>query len=485
MAPLLPLLLAAGAGLFFLSRQSDARVVELDDNMPAALRHEVQQEMLHDKNAANLEVMALELAPQYPKASFELRYQAWILRGRQGPPPIPGSNPQMEPPPPGQLNPACAFLDKNLDAPTCNSVLNALMTGTSPDELDAFGTTMEPAHPLAAAALHAKAKILRGQAPAPPNVPPVNPAPGPIPSAQEICARYDAGMDAATCQRVADALINNADPTSLDALSREIAPKYPRAAQALQLKAAAARIALGGPVPTPQRPPPPPSFPLSDPSTILGPNMGRPVPSAMIITGTEPHNVPAANAPATIARIGSRGSHDESVLGGLNPEYDLHTTLGVSMGQAINVPWDWAGPLKAAGYDVRQDPGAGPGIAPIAPPHVGPVPMPPQNIGLAQTSGDLATATPRSHARPRGSHYVQLRQFSSQLRGPDAIQPQKLAKLGSGTPSPMALAELHRMNPHLVGPYGVIEGFHPGDQINVPDGWVASLQRRGLLVQRD
>jgi hypothetical protein len=157
------------------------------------------------------------------------------------------------------------------------------------------------------------------------------------------------------------------------------------------------------------------------------------------------------------------------------------------MGQAINIPWDWAAQLKLAGYDVRQDPGAGPGVTPVGLPHIGPIPIPqpPQNFpNVFATSGEISA---RSANRPRGGFYVEMRHFVPRpvAPGPDQILPAKLARIGSNTDSMQQLTHLAAMNPHLISPRGILEGFRPGDQINIPADWAHRLRERGFLVKHD
>lgn len=183
MIPLFPLLLAGGA-LLFVTQASrphahDSRLVELDASMPPPLAAEVRETLVHERDPAKLETYAIGLGLEYPHAAYELRYQAWILRGRQGPAPAYQPAPQPLPvPAPNVRDPGCEWLDTTIDNATCRAVLHALQVSTDPAELDAFATTI-PQFPVAGSALRAKAALLRGAQPGP------APAPAPDPGTVE------------------------------------------------------------------------------------------------------------------------------------------------------------------------------------------------------------------------------------------------------------------------------------------------------------
>jgi len=202
------------------------------------------------------------------------------------------------------------------------------------------------------------------------------------------------------------------------------------------------------PVPAPP-PPPVPIYTIAGPETYTGAmNTGRPKPSAMVYTGV----MGPGNAPITIAQYGSGSQSNYQQLGPLNPQLVIgNPSAGVRMmggqvNQAINVPWEWATRLKSAGYDVRQDLGAGPDV--VATAGV-------DTIGFTQ---QVAPATLRDWYRcPPG----QLRNAFTGVCGPAGSGPLP------GTPGGTA-----------PGPYPHPSGRHPGAQHGTTRGVHAS----GLAV---
>jgi hypothetical protein len=110
-----------------------------------------------------------------------------------------------------------------------------------------------------------------------------------------------------------------------------------------------------GPPPGAAPPAPPPQatqYPIGDDSTRSGANAGRPTGQyPFVVLGTQG----PGNAPITIAKYGSGTENNYMQLQPLNPQYQI----GVDpefVGQALNVPWEWAPKLVASGYNVQQDP---------------------------------------------------------------------------------------------------------------------------------
>jgi len=162
--------------------------------------------------------------------------------------------------------------------------------------------------------------------------------------------------------------------------------------------------------PHPGTPPPPPVpapiYKIADASTLSGVNTGRPKPSAMVVTGV----MGPGNAPITIAQYGSGNAGNYQQLGPLNPHLTIGSggsrEMGGAVGQAIDVPWSWAAGLKAAGFDVRQDLGAGPNsVATAGLEIVGHVPFEglPEIVGAAPRyvgRGGHPPVDPRAHKAP-------------------------------------------------------------------------------------
>jgi len=531
----IPLLLLAGgaAALFALTKTTPStRTVTLDPNLPPQIASEVQNQMLTQKNPGVLLAMAEALAPKYPQTAYQLRYQAWVLQGSQGTPPAapaPGA-----PGLPGSLGTVtCAMLDKLIDQPTCTAVINALMTSNDPAALSGFAATIAQKYPVAAALLNGKAQLIQevqslpplqlpplpgipgipGQPPQPqgppappqPGGPPMPPTPVPAGKPQE-CALYDNGLTAAQCTQITQQLTNDQDPASLMAFAATYAA-FPVAYGMLKGKADFLSGLGGGGLPGipgfPGQPPQPapagqPTYTLADSTTYTGANAGRPKPSVMIVTGSRP-NVANANSPASIAHVATGNQASMMMLAALNPQLTLGAgpkMMGGAVGQAVNVPWAWAPALAQAGYDVRQDDGAGPNVVATAGLEivgaVGTMPTivdqrPPNDLegvgrqlgGIPEIVGGVSGLPTRpdivgvTASRPMPSYFVKM-------RATDRVFPMKLAKIGAKTTTPAgdsaAYEHLKQLNPHLVTKAGLWLQVKPNDEVNIPPDWVAPLK---------
>ncbi len=151
-------------------------------------------------------------------------------------------------------------LDTNMPDALRNQVLAALVSGTDPAALDAFGTALQAQYPLSAGLLHAKAVSLRAGipgGPAAPSLPVVTSDPGGPP--------LDPSMPPALVAFVHNELANEGDPTKLLTLANTLAPQYPIAANLLTQRAAVLNVQPSQPV-TPIVPQPSPSPTPSAPS---------------------------------------------------------------------------------------------------------------------------------------------------------------------------------------------------------------------------
>jgi hypothetical protein len=322
------------------------------------------------------------------------------------PQPAPVPTPLAAPPSVAAPPPNWMSVLANVPDPPRTPVIQALMSQTDPDALEAYAMLVDTQYPLAAWALRVRESILRGTAapampssapspapllpspapapaptpaplamPAPLPAPAPTPAPAPAPAAFAPILPYgqglDAGMPPDVQKAVAGALSAETDPAKLEGFASAIQAQYPIAAGLLMAKAQALLLARGQPAPAPSAlpalptpapapaPAPTPSaalYPIGDATTRSGRNAARP-------TGTNPFVVLGThgpgNAPVTIAKYGSGSAQDYTQLVPLNPQYHF----GVDaewIGQALNVPWAWAPKLIAAGYVVQQDAGAAP-----------------------------------------------------------------------------------------------------------------------------
>jgi nucleoid-associated protein YgaU len=145
-------------------------------------------------------------------------------------------------------------LDANMPDALRNQVLAALVSGTDPATLDAFGTALQAQYPLSAGLLHAKALSLRAGIPAAPAAPPFPVAPPlPVVTNDPGGPQLDPSMPPALVAFVHSELANETDPTKLLTLANTLAPQYPIAANLLTQRAAVVNV-QPSPSPTPAAP---------------------------------------------------------------------------------------------------------------------------------------------------------------------------------------------------------------------------------------
>jgi hypothetical protein len=390
-APLLPLLLLAGAAGAVALASSSKKSVEpsggppgrtyvLDKNMPPALRDQVLAALAQNRDAGALDAFAAALAPQYPLAAGALRRRAVELRGSQ---PVPPPEPRPQPAPQPSGNPIVDLLSQVPDPPR-SQVMAALLTNNDPASLDAYAAQMDAQGlPAAAQALRMKSAVLRGQQPAPPTpgpvVPPPQPTPGPTPTPpQPIPAvpspfTLDPGMPPELTKAILGALTTETDPVKLAAFASEIQAQYPIAAGLLMAKASALRLPITpGPQPSPIIPPPVPPFPprpvpgppggllVGDASTRSGRNAGRPSGYPFIWLHGE------STYPAKISKQATGSEMNYPQMSRINPQFAADGThwINIQTGDALNIPWEWVPKLTGL-YRIAVDPGVSPPPPPV------------------------------------------------------------------------------------------------------------------------
>jgi uncharacterized ParB-like nuclease family protein len=253
--------------------------IDLLGSVPDPPRSQVVQQLTSQNDPNALEAYAKQLEVQYPAAAAALRMKEALLRGQApqvlpptptppipSPPPIsPQPSPYPAPPPTPSPDWQTALL--SVPEPPRTQVVQAMMTQTDPNALEAYARQLDAQYPLAAWALRVKEATLLGQAPPPmPSVGPTPPgpapsplpAPTPQPSPAPVPPSYlgglDPGMPPEMQKAVVGALTTETDPAKLEGFASAIQAQYPVAAGLLMAKAAALRHQPGPvpPGPTPQ-----------------------------------------------------------------------------------------------------------------------------------------------------------------------------------------------------------------------------------------
>lgn len=90
--PIVMMLIAFAAGGHVAGRRAKGATkepIELDANMPLALREWVLYALGSETDPEQLKHIGNEIAKSFPKASYELRMKAWLYGGQVGPLPTP------------------------------------------------------------------------------------------------------------------------------------------------------------------------------------------------------------------------------------------------------------------------------------------------------------------------------------------------------------------------------------------------------------
>lgn len=287
-------------------------LVTLDMGAPPPVRDKVLSEIVYGRDPSALDGSAAELASLgYPLCARELRARAATLRARQ----------------PAPVSP-CAAIDPSLDSATCQSVLNALQTSKTPEDLLTFAASIQAKYPQAAAVLSAQASALQAaQAPA-------ATAPAAAPTAPSSAA--PAGDAGAAVQTVAEG--------ALGQIAADVAM-------------AAGRVApfQGAPDPTSRaahQVPEQEQTGAGAQSAALAP-LARP-PGGHYVKIRSSDKV----HPDNLAKMGSGGNRNAHLsLYARNPHLvgADGTVSSFATGAEVAIPDDWAGRLRERGFEVRRD----------------------------------------------------------------------------------------------------------------------------------
>jgi hypothetical protein len=447
---------------------------DLDANLPEALRNQIVLLLQGSpdyggNDPRTLELFANGIASQYPKAAHALRVRAWILRGRQGPMPLP-DYPGPLPIPPSPPAPPAPVPHVPPPAPPA---------------------PVPPSSPL--------------PQPPIPNVPqPLPPAPFPVPPAQpqrpttpgpwyrmqstdmlvpgkryRFAVEVPAGLSPSVMlqrHELGDAQLFGAalpdnwpaddDLRALpaDRVARGEAtwngPQAPIAMLPGNVRvwcnyavAPPAPPTPPAPVPVPPAPVPPAPLPPAGPQF----DVGMPPEVAVSVQNALTNETDPAKLQGFASEMQRRG---------------FPIAAGLLMAKANAILLGRGQPPAPPSPPLPPIPNPGPHVPP-APPSPGPLPPAPAPAPTFPI-GDAATRTGRNAGRPLGYAFIRIR------ANVDRVVPHEVAELGGGNAADHPL--LKTINPHALknGDWAM----QAGHCINVPWEWAPNLARK-FLIQQD
>ena len=205
----------------------------LDGAMSPALVAFVHAELANETDPNKLLTLANTLGAQYPIAAELLTQRAAVLNVQPSPYPAPSPSPAPTNPSGPALN--MPGLDPGMPPDVAQAVMGELIGDSDTARLQAYAAQIQGQYPMAASLLSSKASTilaLQQPSPSPQPIPVIGPT---FPSGPVM--GMDAGMPPETVQLVLNELANEGDPTKLQALADQLAPKYPIAAGLLRSRA--------------------------------------------------------------------------------------------------------------------------------------------------------------------------------------------------------------------------------------------------------